>query len=330
MKNNRGFTVIEMIIGGAVLLIVLMIAMSFFIFQSRHGGQLMKEAGVRQSVTSALNMIKRDVMQSGSGLINLDLSDSPKSALSLLLYDKDTSQPSNPFYKKIYMSYGGYLTPTLPATGNADYVTPTNQYSVFGIESYKNGAIFGATGSSESEFRIKAFPQDIGCVLTYSATSTPKVNPVSVSGVFDSTTQTTLFTLNTSTALIFTPAISYELITQATSPAPTPALGDVNFPELRRNGVTILGGSKERTMKLTAFRIRSQFIASDGTPTWTPTAANFDNLIFGNLRLVEVQIRYRMSKSKEAAGAPTEKGWSQEIVKTINISPRDLVLATYR
>jgi type II secretory pathway pseudopilin PulG len=341
MKNNRGFTIIEMIIGGAVLLIVLMIAMSFFIHQSKYGGRLMKETGVRESVSSALNMIKRDIMQAGSGLVNQDLADSPKTALSLLLDDVDTSVSTEKYYKKLYMSYGGYLTTVLPQPSgtmqtNSDYVNASNVYYVFGVEGYKNGPIFGSTGASINQFRIKAFPQDIGCVLTY-ATTTPSVNAVSVSGAYDTTTQTTLFTIKSSTALPFTPAISYELITKDTIPAPTPALADVNFPELRRNGVSILGGPKERTMKLspTGFRIRCQFIASDGTTTWVPQDANFSAQTFANLRLVEVQIRYRMSKSsKEAEGAPTEAdkqaGWSQEIVKTINISPRDLVLATYR
>ena len=68
MRNSKGFTVIELMVGSVVLLIVLVISTSFFRMQSKFGGQLVKDSGSRESINTALMLIKRDIMQAGRGL----------------------------------------------------------------------------------------------------------------------------------------------------------------------------------------------------------------------------------------------------------------------
>jgi prepilin-type N-terminal cleavage/methylation domain-containing protein len=345
MNNSRGFTLIEMIIGGAVLLIVLMIATSFFIFQSRHGGQLMRETGVRETVSSALTMIKRDIMQAGSGLYE-------QPELSLWVDDAFTGTGGNAWYRKLYVSYSGYLSgsgPPQPPAANADYTTVANVYSVYGTKEKRNCAIFGGLGTGVTDFTIAAMPGDIWGVLLFNKTTNIRSfqrytisedkTPTS-----DSYTPKYKFTIAGSAASqTFTPVICYQL---AYDTSAIPAIADVNFPELRRNGSTIAGGIGDRSMRIImptvsesgGFRIRCQFIDNSGNETWVPSSSvTFGDgtpaTTFNNLRMVEVQLRYRTKKSREAEGEPLasdkQAGWSQIVTKTINVSPRELVLARY-
>jgi prepilin-type N-terminal cleavage/methylation domain-containing protein len=343
MKNSRGFTLIEMIIGGAVLLIVLMIATSFFIFQSRHGGQLMRETGIRETVSSALTMIKRDIMQAGSGLYS-------QPELGLWVDDPFVGSGGNAWYRKLYVSYGGYLSggvPPQPPPANPDYVTVANIYSVYGTKEKMNSAIFGGLGTGVTDFTIAAMPGDIwGALLFDTTTNTRSFQRYTVSEdktpTSDSYTPKYKFTIagsSASTTQTFTPVICYQL---AYDTSAIPAIADVNFPELRRNGSTIAGGIGDRSMRIVmptvsesgGFRIRCQFIDNSGNETWVPSnTAVFNSQTFNNLRMVEVQLRYRTKKSREAEGEPLasdkQAGWSQIVTKTINVSPRELVLARY-
>ncbi len=64
---------------------------------------------MREAITSTFNMIKRDVMQAALASSTWKWAEKARSSMTLLLYDKDdTTQPSTPFYKEIYMSYGGF------------------------------------------------------------------------------------------------------------------------------------------------------------------------------------------------------------------------------
>jgi prepilin-type N-terminal cleavage/methylation domain-containing protein len=349
MNNSKGFTMIEMMVGAAVLLVVLLIATSFFLFQSRYGGQLVKDTGARETVSLALMMIKRDIMHAGEGL-----AETPE--LSLWLDDVDTTNPSNLFYRKLYVSYGGYLTAIAASDiPNADYTTSTNEYSIYGTQKKKNGPIFGGLGSSVDQFNIKDTLQyDIWGILTYDfGTKSRATPPAKRFTAFTTTTDssvtpprtTTMFTVP-GTSEAFTPVICYELVTKNTV-SPFPALEDPNYPELRRNGIVIAGGPKDKNFRLSdsasdfGFRIRCQFITPTGTETWVPATGGTafpQGQDYANLKLVEVQLRYRTKKLHDVyVESPPYSGtwkreeiWTQETVKTINVSPRNLVLAAYK
>jgi type II secretory pathway pseudopilin PulG len=361
MNNHKGFTVIEMIIGGAILLIITMIALSFFVFQSRHGGQLMKDTAVRENVSSALLMIKRDIMHAGSGL-------DKHPELSVWVTDLFSGSGSPTCFRKLYVSYGGYLSPMAPPdVPNLGYTDVNNIYSVYGNQSGNNGAIFTGT-SSPYTFTIAATPNDIYGVLTSDAAQTDPGRP----GPVPSGTQTFQrysaaawpsgyaansyipkyqFTVNAtglSGTVAYTPVIAYELVTSTSNVGSEKGVADAQFPELRRNGVTILGGGRDKTLKITppgdsvspagGFRIRCQFIdnsTTTPTETWVPitgTTTPFpQGQTFTNLRMVEVQIRYRtLRRNYSESGSGRKEAWTQEMTKTINISPRELVLATYQ
>lgn len=332
MRNSKGFTVIEMMVGAAVLLVVLLIATSFFIFQSRYGGQLVRDTGTRETMSLAMMMIKRDVMHAGEGL-----GDIPE--LSLWMDDVDSS---NTYYKKLFVSYGRYLTSIAASdVPNPDYTTPSNEYSIYGTQKKKNGPIFGGLGSSVDQFNIKDTLQfDIWGVLTYNMTT--KARGANQFTAFATATDTTVSPPRTTTTFTFpgttsafTPVIAYELVTKDT-PSPSPALADPEYPELRRNGIAIAGGPKEKNSKLTGFRIRCQFISSTGTETWVPTSSlTFNGQAYLDLRLVEVQVRYQTKKIhdvfvKDSGPWERKEIWSPEVAKTLNISPRNLVLAAYK
>lgn len=324
MSNSKGFTIVELLVGSVVLLIILALTTSFFVFQSRYSGELVKDTGTRETISLAMMMLKRDIMHAGAALAE-------RPELSLWVDGR-----VNDSYHKLYVSYTGYLSSLPPPDSrpkNTDYTSADNVYSVYGNIQDKNGAIF--EGPNVTSFTISARKEDVGAIVTFDEASKARQVINVTAGPYNITKKTTTFTLASAASLPFTPVISYRLV-DPDSGTDLPPYPSGSYPELQRNGVCIAGGKKDRYVRITDFLIKCQFIASDGTERWVPTSPvnpdstiyDFKDQIFNDLKVVEIKIKYRTLISHKDASK--DYNWRSEVTRTANITPRNLVLAQYK
>jgi hypothetical protein len=307
MREKNGFTVMEMIVGSAVLLVVIVITMTFFRHQSRFGGELRKDMGNKETVALAMMLMRRDLIQAGSGLAD-------NHPLGLWV----DGYYSN-FYHKLYVNYGYYLK-MMPSTK----VLPVNQ-SVY------EAAFFLPAGLNPSNTLTLPATQryDVGCALTYTQSSNTW-GTVALSGVpveNSDGSATFVFSSFPASDTPFVPAISYKLIDTDTN-NDTPPYAAAAYPELQRNGQRIAGGKKEPFLKFTDFSIRCQFVNSlDGTTNWSPSVSNdFASYPFDNLKMVEITLGYKTITPGQDPSVASN--WKAAVSKVFTISPRNIFMMT--
>jgi prepilin-type N-terminal cleavage/methylation domain-containing protein len=308
MRKKNGFTVMEMMVGSAVLLIVIGITMSFFRYQSKFGGELRKDMSNKETIGLAMMVLKRDLIQAGCGLYD-------NRALGLWV-----DGYANNFYHKLYVNYGYYL-----------------QMSPKGSDSMYNQAYFIAGSTTNPLTLNRTRRYDVGSALTYNK-ATSVWTSVAVSGVpvENADGSATFSFASLSPGTTFVPAISYRLIDPDTNDD-TPPYPDAAYPELQRNGQRIAGGKKEPFMKFTDFSIRCRFVNSfSGVPAgidalnWSPNNADdFATRKFDDLKMVEITIRYKtITPGMDPSVA---SNWKQQISKVFTVSPRNvLMMANYK
>jgi prepilin-type N-terminal cleavage/methylation domain-containing protein len=291
MKNSKGFTVIEMMVGSVVLLIVLVLSTSFFRMQSKFGGQLVKDTGTRESITTAMMLIKRDIMQAGRGL-----GDTHQLAFWPTGY-------SDLAFHEIYVNCGGFMSNVVNGT-----------YNVF------------TTSAAFKSVNPLVLPdilsQDVYAVMTYNS-STKARQIFTTTGTTTGTSTSFKISGSTST-LPFTPVIFWQLVDPSTS-NDIPPYSNAQ-PELRRNGICIAGGSLDHNLRLQNFGVRCQFIDSSGTETWVPssTTSDFSAQTFDNLKLIEVQLKYQTLKAGE--NESKSYNWMQQYSKIMNVTCRNIFI----
>ncbi len=97
MKNSKGFTLIELMVGMVILAAAIAGALSFFIFQSQRGHESFRDKSTDEMVFSALALLTRDVHSSGFGCVT----QRPKLAS---LIRRVANYPD-----ELYVSYSEYL-----------------------------------------------------------------------------------------------------------------------------------------------------------------------------------------------------------------------------
>ncbi len=304
MRNSKGFTLIEMMVGSIVLLAVILITTSFFRAQSEAGGQLVKDTGSREAMSQLSAILRRDIMHAGNGLQN-----QPELGLWADAYSTDTNS-----FHRLYVNCA-YYTSTYP----------TKDWNVYSYTNNKAAIFQGVSSFTLPLMR----PEDIYGVVTYAATTKLR-EFIKTDASYDISTDQTTYTLkSTAGGLPFTPVIYYSLMDPATSTDSPPYLStNMDNLELRRNGLGLIGGAKDPLIKITDFSIRCQFINALGTPVWLPTIteSTFQSEPYSTLRTIEIQIKFKTLR----AGSDSRKtqNWRQQI-KLLSISPRNLVFAAY-
>ncbi len=297
MRNERGFTIVEMMVGSVVLLIVILITMSFFHSQSQYGGELVKDTGIRESLSAITMLIRHDVMHAGDALY-----DNPKLGIF-------ADAANGGAFHRLYVNYAMFM----------NNIKPSGNLNVF-----NKSAVF----QDLSSFTIPSVhPQDINGAISYDSTGQPQFNKAP--GVFDPNTGSTIFTFTNGTVNSpFSPAFSYSLVDPTNNnDVPPYSAANIDKLEFRRAGVTLAGGSKEQ-FKILDFGVRFLFVDALGTETWLPnsTHTNFQDQPFSNLKTVEVQIKYKALRS----GQDSSKSYNwRTYTKLFHVSPRNLVLTSF-
>ncbi len=284
MNNQKGFTLVEMMVAGGLLVIALAGAMSFFIYQSHKGSDATTIKGARENLTLALMLIQRDLMAAGYGVMGVSTID-PKT-LSVVptasygldkvngnLYsstDSTTLQPD-----KLHIGYGTFLDMNFDING----VNDTN--SVFRYSATKN-----IGGSPQSTFIYDLFPVEMaistdnkvvgGFICGTCAGGQPGAGDVNWTTAGSKTVGTKSWTVKLqSTSSTGTPATFQNSLNGNVTPAIVYRIAQdfghlwadpVNGPpyELQRNGVRIAGGDP----RLEVYNLKVvDETASDADPT---------------------------------------------------------------
>jgi type II secretory pathway component PulJ len=336
MRDARGFTVVEALVGLGILIVAILGAMSFFIFGSSRAQESFRYKSVEEVLASVTALMSYDIQRAGFGLFPGSGTSYPQ----LGLFVVDGGGTTNPLPDELYVNYSQYLSlEWSPDSAEAEKAAPLCAAQYRAINSvftrpeqsficapytfYYQG--FVTLSATVSPFPLYAVPQalstaDIGAVLATptgvvggaaavsSATCTVAGSPapqlpgtqnwqVQFSPVGKNSAGGPQAILAGWTAV---PAISYRVV---------PGVG-TGTGRLMRNNRPIMGG--DAYVDVSNFQVTCRM----ATGNWRTT-----NLDPPTLRMVEINIRYRLNKGK---GDVTK--WSPVYSRTIRVTPRTIVL----
>ncbi len=292
MNRQKGFTLVETMVGLVILAIAITGSLSFFIFQSRSGFVSSRLKTTDEELFFTRTLITRDVCQAGFGVAT-------HPELAVYVVDGGTSAPD-----QLYLNYTGHLTMEEGSqVKSASLMDALKRNSVY----YESGSNFQGflrvQTAGAASLTLSAIPK-IAATTKFSDIAAFITNAAGVVGAVDvnvnlSTgtdgpiegTQNWIFPLassitgSSSTPTYAAPGVSYKLVK-----ASVPGTGGETIGGLWRNrgaetspyGAPLFGGTPY--LDVTDFRVRCQF--SNGSWAMTNTSA-------ATLRLVEMTISYR-------------------------------------
>ena len=335
MRDARGFTILEAIVGMGILIVAILGTMSFFIFGSQRTQESFRHKNVEEILASVASLISNDIQRAGFGLFPNVGTAYPQ--LGLFVIDGGTGVP-NPLPDQLYVNYSNYLSlesnPQAPPSENN---SPTCSYQYRSINSvftrpdkaftcgpytlYYQGFVSLAVSNSLDLLGVPASLSfsDIGAVLAVMADGTGAVaaSPATCAA----RTATPLCTLpgtenwtlsfassgknatggtqTISAGWVAVPAIRYH-VEQATTQ---------NTGRLLRNGAPIMGGDPY----LDVTNLQVTCFAGGAWQTMNAAPAL--------LRMVEINISYRVNRGKGDA-----INWTPVYSRTLRVTPRTIVL----
>ncbi|MDQ7784215.1 MAG: prepilin-type N-terminal cleavage/methylation domain-containing protein [Desulfomonilaceae bacterium] len=352
VRNERGLTLIELMVAFAIFAILLAAMVSFYRFQSSVIAGSSKRKTAHEVTTAALASIRSDIMQAGTGLRGtLSQAGSgtrSQSHLAVFVQYHDPTRPQDP--DALYLNSTDYLDMSLPQGTSfpnsffSDTAVPGIGKSWFefdpgDVEKYVDN-VHANVGPAAMDRAIvipdapgQAYLESL-TVSAYNDDIDPQKNTQKLKLTFGSTTGGTV-------RRYATPAISYRL-----------SLLDTNVNErgrLLRNGETMIGGAMQvgqiPSVKVTDFKIRCQFrdLASASGTTWAQLDPNPGGTYTADrLLLIEVTVRYLVRDMQGGYATPndgpsgfriegdtTHGPWMTGGTRTITVSPRCLVLMQY-
>ena len=306
MKDSRGFTLAELLVGMLLVSIIIVGAVSVFVYQNRYGSDAWVKRNARESITLAVGLLRNDILHAGYGLMW-----QPEMAFYPANLTNNPKKAGDRYYTKLYVNYGRYLKIASPEdSGN----------TVFNWSAYVEGNDFissavtivrpsgtDATGSFATQFdadSIKAF------ICFDPSTNTLKAPVENVTcNKTDGKCSVTGGTSLGATEL-YAPAVVYDY--------------DSSHSQLTRNGEAILGDNLNLFVQ--SFQIRFEFYNStDPTnPLVSPTSTKtyFDSEFpFENLRLVEITIECEVKAPTNQSATGTMMTYREYV------APRAILIA---
>jgi prepilin-type N-terminal cleavage/methylation domain-containing protein len=330
MRNQKGFTLMELMIGMLILGMAIAGALSLFIFQSKRGHESFRDKTTDERVFAALALISRDIQQAGFGV-------SAEHA-KLALHVKKTSGAPD----ALYVSYSDYLgLQYLERASELKFLRMNSIWCERCLDAPYQGYVKLV---DPSRLVLQGIPQrtsntlntSVGAVLadTTPTSSTSPPVPVEVDvkattavantsalGTQDWTFPFVASTLAANTVVV--PAVSYRMVRVDRTEPFYGSSKTITYYSLWRNrgkdanpyGEPLLGWYPttdigDKFLNLTDFKVRRQY--SDGN--WDTAGADP-----GNLRLVEISLSYQVNK-----GSGSATSWGPIVKRTLRISPRNL------
>ncbi len=334
MRNQKGFTLIELMIGMLILGMAIAGALSLFIFQSKRGHESFRDKTTDERVFAALALISRDIQQAGFGIS----ADHTKLALHV--------QTTSGAPDALYVSYSDYLSlQYLERSSDLKFLRMNTIWCDTCLDAPYQGYVKLV---DPSRLVLQGIPQrttdtlngSIGAVLADTNPTSKTTPPVSVEVDVKATTavanmsvlgtQDWTFPFVTSSLApntVVVPAVSYRMVKVDRTESFYGTSKTVSYYSLWRNrgkdadpyGEPLLGWHPsndpnqdrgDKFLNLVDFKVRRQY--SDGN--WDPAGADP-----ANVRLVEISLSYQVNKGSGGATS-----WGSTVKRTLRISPRNL------
>lgn len=351
MRNERGLTLIELMVSFAIFSILLAGVVSFYQFQSKISAGASKRKISHEVTTAALAAIRSDIMQAGTGLRgNVSQAGSGtrrQSHMAVFVRYHDAFHPSNP--DSLYLNCTDYLDMSLPPGSSfpASFFSDTSVPGVgktwFELESGVTEAYVDQVHANVRQAtmdRAIVIPDTPGAAYIESLTVAPDTAGIDP----NKNTQKLKLSFESSGGAgkrYVAPSISYEL-----------SVADADVRQrgrLLRNGETLIGGTNNAwevpMIKVTDFKIRCRFrdlTAADGTAWAQLDPQPGGTYTADQLLLIEVTVRYLVRDMQGGYETPnngpsgfriegdtTHGPWMVGGTRTITVSPRCLVLMQY-
>ncbi len=351
MRNERGLTLIELMVSFAIFSILLAGTVSFYQFQSKISAGASKRKISHEVATAALAAIRSDIMQAGTGLrgtiSQAGYGTRPQSHMAVFVQYHDAFNPNDP--DALYLNCTDYLDMSLPPGSSypTSFFSDTSIQGVgkswFELDSGVTDAYVEQVHANVAQAtmdRAIVIPDTPGSAYIESLTVAPDGTGIDP----QKNTQKLKLSFGSTGGAgkrYAAPSVSYELSLLDENPT--------QRGRLVRNGETMIGGSKNPgevpIIKVTDFKIRCRFrdpTAADGT-SW----AQLDPMPGGSytvdqLLLIEVTLRYLVRDMQGGYETPndgppgfriegdaTHGPWMVGGTRTITVSPRCLVLMQY-
>ncbi|MEW6348046.1 MAG: hypothetical protein AB1646_03235 [Thermodesulfobacteriota bacterium] len=318
MADNKGFTMLELMLAAVVTVILLGLVMPFFIAQSTFSYNSSQNRTTAQSVDLSLLLLKRDILQSAFG-VRLQ---HPELGIYV-----DNSNPD-----KLYINFSGYLNirgdlETLPTSTSEQqsYRSNIRANSVFrdGKTDYQ-----GHTQITSLPFKLVGVPSDvtkgnIGAVIFSGGAMEVDVRNTTITPESLQGFQTMTFSgLTGLSGVRVAPAICYKVVNNALWRNAGSTSSPWGHPLL---GVDPTQGDAQ-LFEVSDFQVRCQFVDIAGNVSWSP-----DSCVFGmgtcspaNLKQIEITITYRAKMRSGGWSAGTVWGASRK--RTMTTCPRALAV----
>jgi prepilin-type N-terminal cleavage/methylation domain-containing protein len=363
MRNSKGFTLVELMVGMLILAAAIAGALSFFIFQSQRGHESFRDKNTDEAVFSALAVMSRDVHAAGLGVV----SDYPKLAL---LVKRTANLPD-----ALYLSYDEYMDiQYYERDATLTFLRGASIWCAKGacrdVQTTGSGYQGYVTLTDTANLRLYAIPQrastslnsNVGAILVDVNSSVPDaeardvnvklssaVNRTDPIGTQDWTFPIVAEGTALASTMVAVPAVSYKikyysadgtLYTGSSTPPSYTAAGGVMFGSLWRNrgpdgnayNVPILGWSPQGGnpfINIRDFQVRRQY--KDGGWDVVRNAGETPEISPNprNVRMLEIALTYQTNISKSTVQTGTDKPmavWSQPVTRVMRVSPRHLAL----
>jgi prepilin-type N-terminal cleavage/methylation domain-containing protein len=365
MRNSKGFTLVELMVGMLILAAAIAGALSFFIFQSQRGHESFRDKNTDEAVFSALTVMSRDIHAAGLGVV----SDYPKLALLVrrtpnlpdALYLSYNEYMDIQYYERdanltflrgasIWCAKGSCRDVQTTGTGYQGYVTlaDTSNLRLYAIPKRISTSLNSNVGAILVDVNTAAAEAEARDVNVKLSTATPRLNPL---GTEDWTFPIVAEGTPLASTMLAVPAISYKikyyyadgtLYTGSSTPPSYTAANGVMFGSLWRNrgpdgnaySVPILGWSPQGGnpfINVRDFQVRRQY--KDGGWDVVRNAAAGETQEISpnprNVRMLEIALTYQTNISKSTVQTGTDRPkavWSQPVTRVMRVSPRHLAL----
>lgn len=313
MNNARGFTLAEMMVAALILAVAIVGAMSFFVFQSRHGSDATKLRNTRENINLAFMLMQRDIQHAGYGAF-VDTTQGSKQAVYVQAGMSSDAPDS------LYVAYGTFMDMSFDMSGQTD------KASIFKYEAIKNLA------TPTASFTYEQFPWSLdlskakvtrpfGGFIAVSSTGTvdaAKMNwssfPDTLASPIPPGNWSCPITLEKSLSGDVVPAIVYEIGETRVNGMLT------GTHELLRNGIRVAGGEHD----VDVFNLKVQDVATI-PPTQGGPAVGFappPNTLYRIT--VWYQVKGRSSLDETTAQGYNKKTWKRASV-SVTAGPQTIL-----
>jgi prepilin-type N-terminal cleavage/methylation domain-containing protein len=344
MRDTKGFTLVEAMIGMVILGVVIAGALSFFMLWSSRSTETFRYKDADETVATAVSLITSDIRKAGFG-------NTSNPEYAVFVVDNGTTQD------ELYLNCGEYLNfegDIRAPTAYPEWVAyrcinsvfkPNRQFTlsgvnlayqarvtldtvsdftlwgipkVYGASNYSNiGAVIAASGTPPTAFaadvNIKGTSATDGTITGTQDWTFPLV---SSSGKYSDGSSAAL-----SVGLVVAPAISYKVILTPDGGITGGALWRNRGSSAAPFGTPILGGTPY--LDVTGLSVSCQFING------TEISMADTNTTPALLRAVQVTLQYRVmiSKTQTTDTGGKIRGWGPTVRRQILVSPRSLAIS---